>query len=151
MKSSRSQIATDFKALCEAVPQISVQLSSLNLTEYARELLRLKLKALQGVIDTIKTLHESKRLKFLVGICLTDGKCSSKTAERLGFRSIGHMRYARNDLSFILSKTVLDTGIIHLLLQTQSIEEVEEIINWYKTNIPKDVKLRSFIKRYGGV
>jgi hypothetical protein len=151
MKSSRSQLATDFMELCEAIQVISDQLSSPNLTDYARQLLDLKLIALKGVIDTIKTLHESKRLKVLVGICLTDGKCSSKTAEHLGFRSIGHMRYARNDLSFILSQTVLDTGIIHLLLQTQSIEEVREIINWYQSNVLVDDKFLGFIKRYGGV
>lgn len=151
MQSSRSQIATDFKTLCEAVPQINAQLSSPNLTEYARQLLHLKLTAIKVVFSIIEAFQQSERLKVLLGICLTDGKCSSDKAKHSGFRSIGHMRYARNDLSFILTKTVLDTGIIKLLLQSQSIEEVQEIIDWYKTNVHKDVKLRSFIKRYGGV
>jgi len=151
MKSLRSQIATDFKTLCEAVQKISDQLSSPNLTEYARQLLELKLIAIKVVFDIIDTLKESERLKVLIGICLTNGKCSSDKAESSGFRSIGHMRYARNDLTFILSKTVLDTGIVHLLLQTQSIEEVQEIINWYQSNVLVDDKLLGFIKRYGGV
>jgi len=148
MTDVRSQIVTDFNTLVEVSSQISAKLTSPNLTDNERQLYLLKLSVIKMITGFLKALmDQSPKLKALVMICLTDGRCSSEEAEKLGFRSIGHMRFVRDQLRTLLASSVLETGIINLLFRTDSIAEVQGIINWYKANVIENVQLRRFIAR----
>lgn len=149
MQGSKSQIVTSFNALVEAVPHLTNQLKSPSLTDNIRHLYLLKLSVIKMIFDYLQALKSnSKRAEVLVNLCLTDGRCSSEEAERLEFNSIGHMRSVRDKLKALLASTVMEKEVINLLLHTESIYEVNEVIAWYKTNVLDNAQLRRFITRY---
>ncbi|MFD2658838.1 hypothetical protein [Paenibacillus thailandensis] len=146
MSTTKTQIATNLETLNDGVAQIWIQLSSSSLTDEERQVFLLKLSIVKMIFDFLKAMKDiSEKQATLVTLCMRGGRCTSKDMRELGFRTLDHMRYVRNQMETLLEATVLNTDQVNRLFETNSLAEVMEIKNWYVTNVLQNKQLLRFI------
>ncbi|WP_080833687.1 hypothetical protein [Cohnella massiliensis] len=146
MSTTKTQIATNLETLNDGVAQIWIQLSSSSLTDEERQVFLLKLSIVKMIFDFLKAMKDiSEKQATLVTLCMRGGRCTSKDMRELGFRTLDHMRYVRNQMETLLEATVLNTDQVNRLFKTNSLAEVMEIKNWYVTNVLQNKQLLRFI------
>lgn len=146
MTTTKSQISTNLETLNDGVAQIRNKFDSSSLTNEEKQIFLLKLSIIKMIFDFLKVMKDtSEKQAALITLCMRGSRCTSKDRRELGFRTLDHMRYVRNQMENLLEATVLNTDQVNRLFESKSLAEVVEIKNWYVTNVLQNQQLLRFI------
>ncbi|MDU5141846.1 MAG: hypothetical protein E6230_06675 [Paenibacillus dendritiformis] len=128
-------IVNELKALIDGYSKFQALLKIKRLNEAERNLYQTKILLIEGIFIALKHLEEkSDKQKLLLRLCLENRKCSQRDADG-NFKSVDSLRAAKNQFRFFLASTLFRSDKVALLLQSNSLEEMETVIDWYKKNV----------------
>jgi hypothetical protein len=135
-------VVNEFRALVEGFVQIEARSNSLILTDEERTLCELKVVTIEAIFTVLNLLEQrSEKQKILLNLCLKGGRCSSKDATDK-YKSVDSMRSARNQFRFLLASTLFRSDKVATLIQSNSLHEVEEVLDWYMVNVLENTELK---------
>ncbi|WP_079913002.1 hypothetical protein [Paenibacillus sp. 32352] len=136
-------VSTDISRWTKEIEQIQRKANSIGITNLERVVLQRKVSSYLEIIGFFFVLmsNASPRQHKLLKICLEGRRCTEKDLAGTGIESVRNLYAASVAVVSKLSKTVLNREMVDYLLEANSIEEIEEIENWFTENVRENDKL----------
>jgi len=129
-------VAKEYRALIECYSKLEGKLRSPNLTDEERAMCQLRALTIEGIFDALDLIgNKSEKQKLLLSLCLSGIRCSkfdiSTEEVSKKYKSVDSIRGARNQLKYLLAATLFKPDKVTALIQSNSLQELEELVLWY--------------------
>ncbi|OMF88750.1 hypothetical protein [Paenibacillus sp. FSL R7-0337] len=146
----RITLKSEFQALTTGYAEVLDKLKSSNLTNEERMINSVKLNVIKCICDFIDCIRlRSEKHEVFLDLCLGFGNCTNAQAKRLGYSRAESLRFAKSQFRMLLEDSVFNSEKFTSLIQSNSVNEVLEVLQWYQVCVFDNVELLRPIGRGG--